>query len=89
MVAMDDTPPPTDVGASAPEPALVARQARAGVDGRGELTESPSGDDAPSTGRVDARAAALPGTDDTLNTDPGNDTATPAGLADDDPLTRP
>jgi hypothetical protein len=80
-------------GASAPEPSLVARQARAttpGVDG--DLNESPGGADPVAIDRVDARGATLGSS--AGEADPGEETATTGGAdsaartADDDPLTR-
>lgn len=86
----DDAP----TGASAPEPSLVARQARASTPGiDGDLNESPGGADPVAIDRVDARGAALGSSAD--EADPGEETATTGGAdsatrttADEDPLTR-
>ncbi len=81
-------------GASAPEPSLVAREARATMPGvTGDLTESPSDDAPASSDRVDARAATLGSAQG--DADPGEETATTGGTTpdapatpDDDPLAR-
>jgi hypothetical protein len=71
-------------GASAPEPSLVARQARATMPGvTGDLTESPDDDAPASSDRVDARAATLGSA--LGEADPGEETATTGGTTADAP----